>query len=73
MRKLEKNIELVYITSISMIIMLKFTHVLSIGWSTILWISIIAILYIVGFIEYCIIKSIFYLYDKIIKKTGKQS
>ena len=71
MLKIEKNIERLYITIIILIITLKIINVLPIDWGAILLISIVAVFYIVGFIQYLIIKSIIYFIDrKMAKKNG---
>lgn len=71
MLKIEKNIERLYITIIILIIMLKIINVLPIDWGAILLISIVAVFYIVGFIQYLIIKLITDFIDrKMAKKIG---
>ena len=68
----EKNIERLYIASIVLIVTLKIVNVLPIDWDAILLISIVAVFYIVGFIQYLIIKSITYFIDrKMAKKNGE--
>ncbi|BBF64250.1 hypothetical protein AFERRID_04680 [Acidithiobacillus ferridurans] len=69
--KIEKNIERLYITIIILIITLKIINVLPIDWGAILLISIVAVFYIVGFIQYLIIKLITDFIDrKMAKKIG---
>ena len=69
--KIEKNIERLYITIIILIITLKIINVLPIDWGAILLISIVAVFYIVGFIQYVIIKLITDFIDrKMAKKIG---
>lgn len=71
MLKIEKNIERLYITIIILIITLKIINVLPIDWGAILLISIVAVFYIVGFIQYLIIKLITDFIDrKMAKKIG---
>ena len=67
--KTYKRIKYLYLATIIMLIALKITGVLFVRWDTILLVSMLAIFYLVDFIQYSLIKVIRYFCINKIRKS----
>ncbi|OCX69436.1 hypothetical protein A6M27_08220 [Acidithiobacillus thiooxidans] len=71
--KTYKRFEYLYAATIIMFIVLKLTGALYVSWDTILLISVLAIFYMVGFVQYFLIKMIRYFCTNKMRKPPMNS